>query len=404
MWTQWLLGILVLAAIIGLVYANLQFARILPGGSELLAHWTAARGWLREGLNPYLPEMMLRVQEKLYGRAADPQQGEIMGAYLHPFPSLFLYLPFSLVPYPIARAIWMTLLEISLPLTAALSLIASRSPSNRMSLVPLLLFSVLWLPGLLEILTGGSLPLVVLLISGAMYALRKENDPLAGILLGLSLFIPWVSFPAVLFILLWSMSVRRWQTPLWTLAISGSLTILSILLQPDWVQWWLIQLVMVAKHGGLSTGVGLLQSSATPLTRFIPWIVGIAILAYLLFEWFLASRKMFRWGMWTMAVTTVMTIPIIPVLGQEAHVFLIPAISLVIALSSERWGRMGRRLGLALLLLLLSASWLIELRVPLSHFGRLLATWSAPSMLLVCLWWVRWGITHLSLQMIEQDW
>ena len=404
MWTQWLLGILVLAAIIGLVYANLQFARFLPGGSEFLAHWTAASGWLREGLNPYLPEMMLRVQEKLYGRAADPQQGEIMGAYLHPFPSLFLYVPFSLVPYPIARAIWMTLLEISLPLTAALSLIASRSPSNRMSLVPLLLFSVLWLPGLLEILTGGSLPLVVLLISGAMYALRKENDPLAGILLGLSLFIPWVSFPAVLFISFWSMSVRRWQTPLWTLAISGSLTILSILLQPDWVQWWLIQLVMVAKHGGLSTGVGLLQSSATPLTRFIPWIVGIAILAYLLFEWFLASRKMFRWGMWTMAVTTVMTIPIIPVLGQEAHVLLIPAISLVIALSSERWGRMGRKLGLALLLLLLSASWLIELRVPLSHFGRLLATWSAPSMLLVCLWWVRWGITHRSLQMIEQDW
>ena len=266
----------------------------------------------------------------------------------------------------------------------------------------LLLFSVLWLPGLSEILKGGSLPLIALLLSGAMLALRREHDPIAGILLGLSLFIPWVTFPVVLFILLWSISVQRWQAPLWTLAICGSLIVLSLLLQPDWIQWWLIQLVMVAKNGGFYTGVGLLQSGAHILTRFIPWIMGIAILAYLLFEWFLASRKMFRWGMWTMAVTTVMTVLIVPVLGQEAHVLMIPAIALVVAISSERWGRVGRNLGLAFLFLLLSTSWLIAFRVPTNHLGRLITTWTAPFLLILCLWWVRWWITHRSLQVIDQ--
>lgn len=379
----------------------MQFARILPGGSEFLTNWTAARAWLREGLHPYLPEVMTRVQEQLYGRAADPQQGELQGIFLYPFPSILLHLPFSLVSYPVARAIWMTLIEVTLPLTVVFALAAVRMSPNRVTLASLLIFSVVWLPGLNELITGGTLPVILLLLSGGMLALRRGQDSLAGILLGLSLFIPWVSLPAVLFILLWSSSARRWQPSLWAMAILGSFTALSLLLQPDWVRWWLIQLVMVFKNGGFTSGISLLQTASNPLTRFIPWIVALAIVAYLVFEWSMAFRKAFWWGMWTTATTMAMSVLILPDLGQETQILLLPAISLIVAAASERWGRVGRRLASALLILLVGASWLIAFRIPPSHVGRLIATWTAPSVLLVCLWWMRWWITHRSLETIE---
>ena len=109
------------AVIVGAFWANYRFTRQNPGGNDFLVHWVGARALILDGVSPYSDAVALRIQRRAYGRPARPGEHELRVAY--PLYSTLLFSPFALIEdYDLARALWMTVLEIALVLIAFFSL------------------------------------------------------------------------------------------------------------------------------------------------------------------------------------------------------------------------------------------------------------------------------------------
>ena len=117
-----IVSILVALAILGgLVWANMLYVRTQTVEKNFLVPWLGARTFLQYGESPYDTPATQRAQIVYYGRLADEGQDPLI-LWL-PFPVELFYLPFALVTdYVLARAIWMTCLEIALVALAFLSL------------------------------------------------------------------------------------------------------------------------------------------------------------------------------------------------------------------------------------------------------------------------------------------
>ena len=106
--------ILVLGTIIGLTLVNFQFSSQNPGGNDFLARWNGAHEWLINGNNPYSNQVSEVAQRMIYGRLADASKGEDIAHFVYPIYSMIFFAPFALMDYTLARAVWMTVLELAL--------------------------------------------------------------------------------------------------------------------------------------------------------------------------------------------------------------------------------------------------------------------------------------------------
>ena len=135
----WLIGIGIvffLGLLILLTWGNYRYTSQNPGGNDFLVHWVGTRSFLIDNISPYSDETALRIQTLAYGRPAQPGEHELRVAY--PLYSVILFFPFSLFgDYSFARALWMTLLEVSI---FSLSLISLRITQWRPNLVLLALY------------------------------------------------------------------------------------------------------------------------------------------------------------------------------------------------------------------------------------------------------------------------
>ncbi|MBM3121070.1 MAG: DUF2029 domain-containing protein, partial [Chloroflexi bacterium] len=191
-WTTALLAVLVLAFLLGLGMANVRFAQSATDPNEFLPGWEGAHAWLTTGTGPYAPQVSDAVQRRLYGREAVLAQGEDLGLFLLPFPSMFLYAPWALLDYAAARAGWMTLLEVMLVVASVLSLrLASWRP-------PPLLFALLvalgvaWSPGIQSIVQGQTAILALASALAALTCIERGWDAAAGAFLALCVTDPAV--------------------------------------------------------------------------------------------------------------------------------------------------------------------------------------------------------------------
>jgi len=107
---QILMALMAIGILMVMGWANYRFAQLVPGGNDFLARWTGARAWVVEGRSPYDPEVSLNAQRMIYGRPAKLEAGEDLAHFVYPLPAMVFFAPFGLLPYPLARAAWMTLL------------------------------------------------------------------------------------------------------------------------------------------------------------------------------------------------------------------------------------------------------------------------------------------------------
>src|SRR5512144_890960 len=105
--------VLALFALVALLAANIEIARVLPGGEWFFMRWSGARAFLIEKIEPYSTEIAERTQEVAYGRPAfSSEYGYVLN---DPFYMVLLYTPLALLKdFALARGIWMLLSEIAL--------------------------------------------------------------------------------------------------------------------------------------------------------------------------------------------------------------------------------------------------------------------------------------------------
>ncbi len=388
---------LALAALGGLVWVNTINARYQPVEKEFLVPWLGARTFLQYGDSPYGEPATQRAQVVFYGRLAVKGQ-DPLNLWL-PFPVELFYFPFALVPdYILARAIWMTCLEVALVAVGYLSLQLIGWKPGLVSLPIILLFPILSVHGTLSLFSGAASGFIALALVGFLLALRSERDELAGGLLVLLVSAPRLTGVLALFIFWWIFYHRRWRL-LWGFLMSLAVLLgLSFLFVPDWVVPFLRGLLLHFTYNPGYYSPGIFSSWSPVVGQRLGWLLAAGMLAVLFFEWRDTRAKKFRAFLWTVGLTLSMT-PLlgIPMFPMDYPVLIIPLVLFMAILSErrpwfKRWGMAG-----ILLVAFAAGSWFLTLAlIRANDYATLLNVLILlpPVLLALGLAWMRWWYLH----------
>ncbi len=395
--TEIVFALLIALAVISLVFltwANYRYSVQNPGGSDFLPRWVGTRLFLMEGQSPYSDETTQEIQRLFYGRPA--RSGEDQVLFVYPFYSIFLFSPFAMIEnYDFARAVWMTVLEVSVILLVITGLSLNRWRLSPFMLGLLMLFAALWYYTVRALINANVSLLIALVVALAFLAIRRERDGLAGLLLALTTIKPQMVILLIVLVLLWSASNRRWIL-FWS--ILGNLMLLSAvtsLLIPNWIWQNMVQLFAYPDY----------TLPTTPGEIFAVWMPGVGvrlgyaltviIIATLVFEWRQAWGKEFRWLLWasglTLAATQLVGIPT----ATENYMIMFPALLMVFAAWDEQWRSWGRLLIFFSYVLLFFGVWwlfLATLERGEQPIQGLILFFPLPAFLLIGLYWVRWWV------------
>ena len=101
-------------------YANYRYAKNNPGGNDFIPRWLGTRLLLTDGQSPYGEETTQAIQQFIFGGPAGPDQDQAL--FAHPLYSILVFLPYAFIgDYILARAFWLTTLQVSLIITALAS-------------------------------------------------------------------------------------------------------------------------------------------------------------------------------------------------------------------------------------------------------------------------------------------
>ena len=390
------LALAALATLTALGIANYRMAGQFPGGNDFLPRWMGAREWLLRGISPYDRTVTLAAQRMIYGRPADPAAGEDIAHFAYPLPAMLFFGPLGLLPYPAARAVWMTFIEVSLPALIVLGLgLARWRPSIGLQ-AALLLFAVLCYHGIRTMILGQFAAIEALLMVGALLAIQRRQDALAGILLGLSIAKPQMSVLLIPFVLLWSVRSGRSAVAAWAVATITGLVGASLLLIPDWPLQWARQLVDYPTYTVIGPPISILAGAFPRIQTLLTLGLSLMLLAYLIWEWMQAPGKGDRWFQWTAALTITVTNLIALRTATTNYVVLYPALVLVFSLWDERWRWRGSVAILLALALLMLGLWALFLSSVTGNREGPAMYLPLPLLALAGLWWSRWWVMRQS--------
>ncbi len=398
--TAWAFGIglLVAAGLLGvLTWANLNYVHQNPGGNDFLVHWMGTRAFLVDGISPYSDQTALQIQTFAYGGPAQKGQHELRVAY--PFYSIILFFPFALFSdFSVARAVWMTVLEVGLLGLSLLSIRLANWKPNLLTLALFILFSVLWYHAVRPLINGNAVILVALMIVGALLAIRSGADEFAGVLLAFTTIKPQVVLVFLVFIVLWAIFNRRWRLVAWLVGTVVILAGVAAFLLPDWI---LQNLREVIRYPGYNP-------PGTPGSALATWFpakgeqLGVALTAVimiiLLFQWIIGRNADARGFLWIACLTLVASQWIGIQTDPGNFIVCFPALALVFSLIEERYRRSGWVISILLMLLIGVSLWLIFVQTIDYSGGQPQQSpvmfFPLPAILLLLLFWVRWWAFH----------
>ncbi len=389
-----LLGALLISilVVIGLFRTNYDYVVQNPGGNDFLVHWVGARAFIIEGVSPYDDSVALEIQERAYGRPARPGEHELRVAY--PLYSTLIFAPFALVSdYPLARAIWMTALEVAVLLTAFICVRLTEWRPGLVLLAAYLLFAMLWYHSVRPLINGNAVLLVTLLVCAALYAIKRDRDELAGALLALATIKPQVVVLLILFVLVWAFSRRRWLLIGWLVGGVLALTVSMMLIVPDWLLQNLREVLRYPAYNPPGTPGAALAVWMPALGPRLGLALTLILVAILVVEWRAAWRQDFRWFLWTACLTLVVSAWIGIQTDPGNFIALLPALTLIFAVWQERWGLGGQISAAFAMVILFFGIWWLFLGT--LDFGdqpqqHPIMFFPLPLFLLIGLYWVRW--------------
>jgi len=386
-----LVGLIIIAAILlGLIFAGVM--KRIPFEDHFALPWAAGRFWLLEGVNPYEGVSQARVENLLQesGFMAElPDQT----VFTQPLLNLFFYLPFSLIPYPISRVIWMVFLTLMVGLIGYFSIkIAGwKLPTSKMLFIVLLL--ILWLPSAFVIFRGYLNPVIIFLILLGLHLLLNNQDTAAGFVLALTIGSLPISIFILVAIIIWSLSQRRLSVLTAFFSGVAFLIIISLLMLSSWPLDLLRVLMDVFQN------TDWLQTSLTQLAGIFPGIETFLniflngfLALYMLYLWITIPKKPDRVFIWKALIVLVVGF----LLNIQSSIYLllllIPALILVFRFISERWQTAGQILTWILIFALSLGSWLFIIP-DLDFSNDLPLPWLSiglPLFVFVGMIWIRW--------------
>jgi len=394
---QYLYVFLILLAIIGVGFLSKIVMERIRFVDYFALPWAAGRTWLLEGSNPYDPSVINIVNRSISESeylAVLPDVETLQ----HPLINLIFYLPFSLLPYPLARSIWMVF-QLGAFFTAcyySIRLVGWKI--SNLEMLGLMILSFLWLPSLLGILTG-QLTLFILLISIlCIYLIESEKDMTAGFLMALLVG----SLPQSIFILIsliiLAFAQRRWSILTSFLSGTAFLLVVTVLLLPSWfIDWLSVILDVFNSFAWVQTPLMQLASLLPGIEQFMVIFLHAVFGILLLFIWITTARKTGRVLIWNAALILVLTFILHIQINVSLLVSILLGLMLVFRFWAERWGVIGKVLSWAALLSISAGSWLPHIKSV--DFTQNIPTpfliFVLPLLVFLALLWIRWWVVKI---------
>ncbi len=389
-----LVVVIVILVVSALGAANYYLAGLLPDGGEFTLLRTGGRFFLFDRIEPYTANIPASVQEQVYGRAALP--GEDAYILDIPFHLLIAFFPLALFPDELmARAFWMALTEIAL---FGLIFFSIRLLGRQISRIfMILIFSACFvsLYAYLSFLEGSPTILLGLAYAGILLSLRADLDEWTGALLVLSSFQWEIGAPFLLFIVLWVVWERRWRVFIGAAMLSFILYAITLFIYPGWVMpFWRAAWNSFRTEFGFSVHE-ILGALWPDYGSALGWVLTAALVVALGYEWRAARDANSPRFVWAAFLTLAVT----PLLGQRVQmdqlVLLSMPLMLIVAVSRERWRKLGLAIALMLLLFYFGIPWLLYTQgapqgIGLTGEELLFLFW--PVFAVIGLYWMRWWI------------
>ena len=377
----------------GLFWANYRFSLRGSRENNFAPRWYGTRLFLFNGLSPYSEKATSEIQDFVYGQQVSSSEDQVL--FLYPFYAFIIFAPFALIKnLALAQALWMTFLEMALLGTIVISLYLSNWRISRWMWALLLFFLTFWVHAVQPALQADPAILVAFFIAAAFWAIRFENDVLAGVLLVFASIKPQIIIVLIIFVLIWAVTNARWALFWSFLGSLGLLVIATSLLLPD---GWLIQdlrqvaTYLVSTPGG---SPGAIFAHWLPgIGRQLGWTITVFMGGIIFWEWRTALKNDFNWFFWTASLSLVITNLIGVHTSTVNFVALLPALVLVLAIWNERWGRLGRWLVVLSIISIFFGFWALflwGLKAGISPDLNPFIFLALPVFLLIGLYWIRW--------------
>ncbi len=364
---------LALVVLIGLAFFGQWAMKQFAYEDQFVIPWAAGRAWLLEGTDPYDGEVIQLARSTLNSLeflGQLPESAELTS----PFLNLVFSLPLSLMPYEVARTVWVVLLTVSLAGSGFLMLKMSQWKTSLVEKIVAIFLVAAWLPGLKLVLMGSLTPIIILLILAAVYAIINEQDTLAGFLLALAFGSIQISFLVLLIFVFWSFFHRRWSILIAYFSGLAFLWVVSLIVLRSWPGSWLaVMLRTYPDFSWIRTPLMALANLLPGISNYLSMALHGGLAIYLLTLWFStlgSKRKEYTWHF-----LMLLTLAFLFQIENASDVLLLafPALFLVFRYWSERWRFLGRIVSWLSLIVIFGLPW-FTVDVPSVFTGDVLFT------------------------------
>jgi hypothetical protein len=374
---------------------NYRIASQNMGGRDFLVYWVAIRSLITEGNSPYSDGVSREILALATERASNMEG--FIPQFNIPIYAGIIVLPFAFIgDFNWAYALWLTAQQIALAVAILSTLYICGGGLSKLVFVVLIATSLFGYHSLAPQLRGSMVIWIVMFIPLFFLSIRADRQELAGILLALMTVQPLLVIFLVLFGLGWSLSQRKYLVIVWFFGGLGFLSVIGLFLVPAWIMEYL----RILWHRSLFFTPGapgeVFRIWWPGVGAQLGWVLTGALALIMIFEWWLAWRKDFRWFFWTACLTMTITQWIgVPTTPLNFVVLVIPLI-LIIVTWETRWAPFGRWIAIVCLLLVFGWEWaLFYHNMSTSQsLGYLNLLFPFPLVVLIGLYWVRWGATR----------
>ena len=179
----------------------------VPGANDYYSRWHGARALLVEGRNPYGLDVTEEIQPVI---KIDPSEVG-RGGFNYPLHVIFLFWPLVYLSYAWAQAIWMVMLQ-WFAIGLAFALLGWRQWKPAVTeLVVIVLGALTFYITVRSIFLGQFTLPVTFFLAACLWALQKERDVWAGVLLAATSIKPQMVLFVGIWFVIWAIGQRRWR-------------------------------------------------------------------------------------------------------------------------------------------------------------------------------------------------
>lgn len=286
---DWILVGLLIAALFAVQAWSVHQYLVLPnpGANDYYSRWAGARALLVEGRDPYDLAVTQEIQRVI---KIDPRQVG-RGGFHYPLPVVFLFLPLVYLPYTWAQAIWQTVLTWVVLSIALVLKQRWQWQMTGMGVLGVLLAAFFFYPATRSILLGQFALHMTLFVALALWALRNGRDGWAGLFLAFTSIKPQMVLGVGLFLLLWTLSQRRYRFVGGVLGGGLALLLTATLLYPRWLFSFVADMLRYADVAGGRNPLLVLTEILGLSGDWLRLLLSGVLAAMMLFAWWRARGK-----------------------------------------------------------------------------------------------------------------